>query len=205
MLDTVIIITTSDIPRALQREGNNIISDFVAKAILRQPSDNTLYSINAIQNIDSVEKRQIPVYNTMVYKDGLYNNYNSFKNQMPDMQGVVDARKDGSIYSIKITDSAGKKEKIKSKTLYAVINKGQIFIATEYGYYPAQKINDNFFFTGDVRIASSTRDVAGAQIAMGLVGAALASSGTQEKFDMTIDHLTGRFVHITRINIETNN
>ncbi len=30
----------------------------------------------------------------------------------------------------------------KTKNLYAVVCEGKIFIATDYGYYPAEKYND---------------------------------------------------------------
>jgi hypothetical protein len=50
---------------------------------------------------------------------------------LPDRQGMIDARKDSSIASVKILDPNGNKIKIKSKNIYAVVNKGQTFVATE--------------------------------------------------------------------------
>lgn len=202
-LDTILIVRIPDVAKAIQKEGNKIIADFVAKGLLLQPADTALYPIEVVKNIDSVEKRQIPAYNTTAYKDGLYNSYESFKNQIPDIQGLVALSKDGSISSVKIIDSAGKKIKLKSKSLHAVITKGQLFIATEYGYYPMQKISDNFYFTGNVRVAASSGDISSGQLALGLVGAALASSGNEARYDMIIDHLTGKFIHINRIKIST--
>jgi len=203
ILDTILIVRIPDVAKAIQKEGNKIISDFVSKGLLLQPADTTLYPIEVVENIDSVEKRQIPVYNTTAYSDGLYTSYASFKNQAPDMQGLVALNKDGSVSSVKMVDSAGKKIKLKSKSLYAVITKGKLFIATEYGYYSMQKISDNFYFTGNVRVAASSGDISTGQIAFGLVGAALASSGNEARYDMIIDHLTGKFIHITRLKIDT--
>jgi hypothetical protein len=118
------------------------------------------------------------------------------------MKGLVDFRKDGTITSVRITDTSEKKIKIKSKNLYAVIHKGNLFIATEYGYYPLQKINDNFFFTGDVKKAANSADISNAGMGFGLLGAGLASMGSRARYDMIIDHLNGRFFHLREIKID---
>ena len=198
-LDTTMIITGGDVSKIIEKEENKIIADFVARGLLQQPTDSMSYDLAGIKNIDSIEKRRIPVYNTANYVDGIYMNYSSFGNQLPDRQGMIDARKDGSISSVKMLDPGGNKIKLKSKNVYAIVNKGQIFIATEYGYYPVQKYNDRLIFTGDVRDAASNGDVAGGQFALGLVGAALARSGNQNTYDMCIDHRNGRFIRLRLI------
>ncbi len=198
-LDTTMIITGGDVSKIIQKEENKIIADFVARGLLQQPTDSMSYDLAGITNIDSIEKRRIPVYNTASYVDGIYMTYASFGNQLPDRQGMIDARKDGSISSVKMLDPGGNKIKLKSKNVYAIVNKGQIFIATEYGYYPVQKYNDRLIFTGDVRDAASNGDVAGGQFALGLVGAALARSGNQNTYDMRIDHRNGRFIRLRLI------
>jgi hypothetical protein len=198
-LDTVIIIKVSDIPKALLSEGNKIIADFIAKGLLQQPADTPSYSIGDVKNIDNIEKDQIPAYAAKKYTDGVYLSYASFKNQAPDKQGLVDLKRDGSISSVKMVDADGKKIKVKPKNVYAVITGGKPFVATEYGFYPLERINNVFLFTGDVRIAASTGDMRAAQFGFGLIGAALESSGNQETFDLIIDHRNGRFVHLRQI------
>jgi hypothetical protein len=198
-IDTVIIVTASNVTKALTVAGSNAINGFIARALLQGPSDSISYNINEVENMDSVEKQNILLYNAIKYTDGLYTSYTSFMKQQPDRQGIVDTRKDGSISSVKIIDSTGKKVKVKPATIYAVVDKGIPFIATEYGYYPLQKINNNFFFTGDVRIAASTGDMNSSGIILGLAGALLTKPGIEETFEMKIDYLNGVFIHIRAI------
>jgi hypothetical protein len=202
VLDTVIVITGTDVAKILMIIGNKIIADFVARGLRNLAWGNTIYSMSSLKNIDSVEKSEIPVYQATNYSDGIYTSYESFKIQVPDIKGLVDLKKDGTISSVKIMDTSGKKTKLKSKNLYAVIHKGHLFIATEYGYYPLQKINDNFFFTGDVKKAASSRDISVAQVGFGLLGAGLASMGSKARYDMIIDHLNGQFFHLREIKID---
>jgi len=202
-LDTVMIVKGPDASRTLTKEGNTILSDFIAKSLTLEPKEGFTYTFGDLKVMESIEKRRIPVYNTSTFNDGIYDDYNAFKNQVPDRQGIVQFGKDGSINSVKVLDSGGKKLKIKSKNIYAVIWKGRPFIATEYGYYPLEKINDNLFFTGDIKIASSAADIATAQVGFGLIGAALASSGSQKKYDLIIDHLNGKFIHLISISVDT--
>jgi hypothetical protein len=198
-MDTMMIIPGGDVSKIIQKEDNKIIADFVARGLLQQPTDSASYDLAGITNIDSIEKRRIPVYNTTSYVDGIYMNYTSFGNQLPDRQGMIDARKDGSISSVRMLDPNGNKVKLKPKNVYAIVNKGQVFIATEYGYYPMQRYNDQLIFTGDIRDVASNGDVAGGQFALGLIGAAIARSGNQNTYDMRIDHRNGRFIRLRYI------
>jgi hypothetical protein len=198
-LDTVIIIRVSDITKALLSEGNKVLSDFMAKGLVKPATDTSLYSIGDLKNIDSIEKRPILAYHIEKYVDGIYTSYISFKDQEPDKQGLIDMKRDGSISSVKIIDADGKKIKIKPKNIYAVIADGKPFIATEYGFYPLERVNNNFLFTGDVRIAPSNGDMRTSQMAFGLIGAALESSGNQVTYEMIIDYQNGKFIHLRAI------
>jgi hypothetical protein len=198
-LDTTIMMTSSDIIKVLQKQATEIISDFIAKELLLNPADTISYSIGDINNMDSIEKNQIPVYTTQKFTDGLYSNYESFKNQKPDIHGDVEIRRDGSISSIHIIDSTGKKIKLKSKNIYAVTNNGKNFIATQYDFYPLEKTNDDFTFTGEINIAASNADMNSSAFALGLTGALLAKSGNRETFIVMIDYKNGKFIHQARI------
>ena len=203
VLDTVIVVTAANVGKILTNAGNKIIANFIARGLLLQANEGVLYNMSSLENIDSVEKSHIPVYLATSYTDGIYLTYESFKNQRPEMKGQVDIKRDGSISSVKITDSLGKKIKLRSKSLYAVIAGGHPYIATEYGYYPLQKINDNFFFTGDIKIAASNQDIVSGELGFGLLGAGLAAMGSKARYDMIIDHLNGRFFHLREIKTET--
>lgn len=195
ILDTVLLVTSTDVLGVVEGEGNHILGNFLSSELTRKPQDAVLYHIQDIVNYDSIEKSRIPVYTATQYVNGIYYNYKSFCNQVPDQQGNIETNKHGTITRVEV-DTAGRKVKIKSKDLYAVVYKGMLYIATEYGYYPLEKVHNNLFFTGDVKVPASQGDKNGAQIAFGLIGRAIASAGTKTTYDMIIDPISGALVHL---------
>lgn len=195
-LDTVILCTVSDVVGTINLGGNFLLANFIRNALTLEATDSAIYSTRDLANIDSLERRQIPLYNTTTYVDGLYLNYSSFSKQLPDRQAMIETKKVGGLASVRVLDEQGKKVKLRSKNIYAVVYQGKPFIATEYGFYPLEKVRDDFFFTGDVRIAATNGEISGGQFAIGLIGAWAASKGTQETFDMIIDHQNGNFIHL---------
>jgi fructose-1,6-bisphosphatase/sedoheptulose 1,7-bisphosphatase-like protein len=89
--------------------------------------------------------------------------------------------------------------KLKSKKLYALVFDGKPYIATEYGYYPLEKVHNILTFTGKVKVAASEGDKNGAQMAFGLIGRAMASGGYEASYEMAIDPVSGVFVHLHKI------
>ncbi len=82
--------------------------------------------------------------------------------------------------------------------MYAFVYKGQPFVATEYGYYPLQKINDDFYFTGKAKVTANTGDVIAASLFFGIIGGLIASN-SEATFEMKIDHLNGGFIRLKEI------
>ena len=203
ILDSVMLITASDVLGVVQGYGNQVLADFIAMELTRKPDDPTLYHIQDIYRYDSIEKSKIPVFASTSFVNGIYNKYASFKDQNPDRQGYVTTEKDGSISKVEVDDPVkGKRVKLKPGSIYALVFKGKAYIATEYGYYPVERVGSNLYFTADVRVAASEGDKAGAQIAFGLVGRALASSGYKGRYEMIIDPVSGTLEHLHKIEID---
>jgi len=97
--------------------------------------------------------------------------------------------------------AAEKKTKVHPKNIYALVYKGLPFIATQYGYYSAQKgADNNFYFTGDVKTVVSQRDISTTQMGFGIIGAELARvAGNKDTYVMMIDYRTGGFIHLKKI------
>jgi hypothetical protein len=199
-IDTVLGFISAS-ANLLIREESKLISGFIATNLLAVAKDSTTYTTNDIAHIDSIEMQKIPVFSREDYTDGVYMSYKSFMAQSPDKPAIVDISKDGSISSVKVTDSSGKKTKVQPKHMYALVYKGQPFIATEYGYYSLPKGSDNnFYFTGDIRVATSQAGLNAAQIGFGLVGLALAGiSGDKETYVLMIDYRNGAFIHLKKV------
>jgi len=109
-IDTVSVFRFA-IPDILIQEESKLITGFIATNLQAEATGTTVYAINEVAHIDSIEMRGIPVFNTENYTDGLYTSYESFMAQSPDKQAIVDADRDGTISSVKTLDSSGKKNK----------------------------------------------------------------------------------------------
>lgn len=196
-IDTVILIKSFDVTRPLFRRSSYLISTFIADHLVQAPVVTRAFTFNDVLNLDQLEKRDIPVYATSSYKDGLYETYQSFMQQLPDKAIEVTMKKD-KISDVKTTGVDGKKEKVRAKEIYAIVHKGQPFIATDYGYYPLQKSGDDFYFTGKAKVTANTGDVIVAGVFFGIIGTLIASDASS-LFEMKLDHLNGGFMRIREI------
>ena len=192
-LDTTLVITyAAELPSVLAQEANQVIDDFIAKAILLPATTAAVYKYDDLVHIDSVEKRKIPVYNTSTYTEGLYGTYNAFMNQRPDVWGEVKEKSDGKL-SIRILDP--KWEDPKGLThIFAVVYKGVPYVVTHYGDYPLQKQNDDFYFTGKLRVTPATDGKAGVDVSSGLMG--ILPSADKADYRVLLDHTSGEFIHL---------
>lgn len=192
-LDTTLVITyAAELPSVLAQEANQVIDDFIANAILLPATAAVVYKYDDLVHIDSVEKRKIPVYNTDTYAEGLYGTYNAFMNQRPDVKGEVKEKSDGKL-SIRILDPKWEDPK-GLKHIFAVVYKGVPYVVTHYGDYPLQKQNDDFYFTGKLRVTPATDGKAGVDVSSGLMG--ILPSADKADYRVLLDHTTGEFIHL---------
>jgi hypothetical protein len=198
MVDTVVLIKAMDVTRALFRNGSKVITDFISSSLVQPPNDSMVYSYNDVLHIDSIEKRKVRLYNSNVFTNGVYNTFTSFFNQQPDITQFKTTEEKGSISAAKVADENGKFKKIKSKDIYAVVQNGNAYIATEYGYYPLTKEGDDFHFTGKAKVNAKAGDVIMASMFFGILGGLLASDA-EATFEMKLDHINGGFIRLREI------
>jgi hypothetical protein len=198
-IDTVLLIKSMDVTKGLFRNGSKLLNGFIADNLGKSNSGETPYSFTDIAHIDSIEKRKLKVYNVGTYTDGVYVTYQSFVNQIPDHTNMDVTLKRDTVSSVKAKGENDKMEKIKSKNMYAVIHQGKIFIATDYGYYPAEKYNDDFLFTGKAKVAASSGDMIAAGVFFGIIGSLIAENAANATFEMKIDHVNGGFIRLREI------
>ncbi|MES1181712.1 MAG: hypothetical protein ABUL44_02860 [Flavobacterium sp.] len=196
VIDTIIVIKSMDVTRGLFRNGSELISNFIGTNLLYKPEAGIAYTYNEVLRMDSIEKSKIPLYTRIEYTNGVYNNYNSFAYQTPDYMDMTVKLKDDMISSVKIQGKDGEMQKIDSKDIYAVVYEGKIFIATEYGYYPAEKKGENFYFTGKAKAQANNGDVIAASMFFGIIGGLIASEGSSATFRMKIDHKDGGLIRL---------
>lgn len=196
-VDTVIVLKSSiDVTRALLRAGRDTIGGFMAANILHEPA-GPLYTLRDLLNIDSVEKSSMKLYNTAAFEDGLYLNYKSFMEQMPDKPITVDGGTVGD-GAVKTTGKNGKPQKVNARNIYAVVFKGQPYIVSRGEYYLLKKEKNDFFFTGKAQVTARTGDVVAASILFGVIGGLIAANA-DATFEMKIDHVNGEFIRLKEI------
>lgn len=198
-LDTVLVIQSSwDVTKPMLRAGGEALTHLVLEGLTELPSDTTTYSLLDLMHIDSLEKSRIPLYCADAYVDGVYDRYASFAKQIPDHQADVVLGNDRTISSVRMKTENGKKRKVRSKALYAIVYKNHPYIATPFGYYPLEKKGSDFFFRGKAYVSPSTLTMAVATAFFGIPGE-LAASSASAVFEQKLDHLNGGFIQIRRI------
>lgn len=199
-VDTVVLVKSFDVTRAMFRRGSKAIHEFIGQHLVQAPDSGLLYSLAEVMALDSMEKRRLPVYNAATYTEGVYKSFDAFLQQQPEItNAAITVNKDAIPVTVKIMNEAGKQEKIRSKELYALVYQGKPYIATDYGYYPLEKKDDDFYFTGKAKVNANSGDVMMASLFFGIIGGLLASSPHAESFYMKIDHVGGGFVRIRQI------
>lgn len=199
LLDTTLVLPPKNLSPTLTDNAGKLISDLIARRLLQHSKSSTIYSIDDVKHIDSIDMQKIPLYTATGYTDGIYKSFQSFAQQMPDQQGTI--IEDGAnISTVKIAGADGKKIKLKPADVYAVVYKGQPFIATAFGYYKLVKTGDNnFYFSGLVKkLGDSDDDNKGPKLGLDK----LAGDGKGQNYIMMIDHRNGKLIHIRKIDAE---
>jgi hypothetical protein len=220
-----------DMSYMIMVSASNLISNELAKSIYKAPTDtNFVYTYN-IEKLDSIEKHKVKIldsldkhklqlYNENPLKDGLYQTFNSFKQQIPDMLCNVIMDND-SIKSIIIINGSTV-ESIEGKEIYAIVAKGIGYIKINNRYRKLKKENDEFYFTLNeneisenssntrknnnaiisVPISSGIIGVPGVSLALpiGLLIHAINSNKVPviKKVKMQIDYHTGGFIIVKK-------
>jgi hypothetical protein len=181
---------------ALQKElewtSNSALSEFIARGMQQPGQDFVTYSYDDVVHMDSIVKRRLLAYNVGTYNDGLYSNYAAFANQTPDLKGEVKLRSGGT-FDVKIHNPEWRDPK-EGRHIFAVVYEGVPYIVTHFGYYPLEKKDGDFYFTGKLRVASTQQEKAGAQFMFGMVGRALALD--KGVYRVVLDPATGEFIHL---------
>lgn len=199
-IDTVVVVKGIDVTKNLLRSGSKTLADLLATNLKKLSTDTVTYSMNDVAHYDSIEKKRFPLYNSSVYRNGIYNSFESFIQQAPDAElFTVEFSKGGRPITLKETNKNGKSEKLSSKKIYAFVYDNQPYIATDFGYYALVRKENDFYFTGKVKVQANSNDVVMASVFFGLIGALLASTPGSAESEMKMDHLSGGFIRIKEI------
>lgn len=195
--DSVVAVkSTYDVTKDVLKTGSEVMNGFIASNLSKEPVGTEVYSLDDIYKIEFFEKKNLAVYQTDVYKDGVYRSFRSFVDQTPDGQITAKVKKN-EIWDIFTSNKKGKKEKVWQKDTYAVVYNGVPYISTEFDYYPLHKKNGNIYFTGKARaIVFSADAIVTSTLFLVLLGGLLMPFYGEATFDMKIDHLNGGFIRL---------
>lgn len=167
---------------------SDLLATFIYTHLIEQPKEySEKYKLNELSDVINLEKARTPLYTTKKLADGIYNGYQSFINQLPDVEMSSFKSADSYVKDVKYIDPKSQKEtKVKSKKTFAIVIDGNPYIQIKGKYYPLDKEDNDFL----VRIQKSTSNSYG--ITFGLIGSVLMPYDTSTEYILLkMDHLDG--------------
>lgn len=198
-IDTFLVVEAKDVTKPLLEEANKTIGIFLRRALTKNFSYGSVLSLNEIVKIDSIEKLNIRVYNVSEYVDGVYTNFEAFKNQTPNYALFSITFEDGEITELKAKSRKGKVKRMKSDNVYAIVNKGKPYISAEFGYYPLVKNNNDFYFIGDDKINYLKDQVVKSNSFFNPTEYVYSPFPLTSTYEIKIDHVNGKFMRVKEI------
>jgi hypothetical protein len=136
-----------DVSGMLVASSAAMVSDFILNCIHRTIQDSTNYpELLKIAETKQIDKSKMSAYNTSQLKDGVYLDYESFKNQLPLYYCIVE--KD-SLKGIKVKTMDGDGIALSNDIkIYSVVYKGICYYNLGMNSYTIlTKENNDFYFT----------------------------------------------------------
>lgn len=197
-LDTLMSFSGLDVTKRLLRGGSETITKLIAHSLTATPIIISPVSYDDINHMDSIEKTRVKLYNVSTYKDGIYRDYNSFKDQKPDYVRMTCTLKNNALTVKGVNDIQG--DQVSLDHLYAVVYEGKPYIVTDYGNYPLRKEGNDFCFTGIAKLEGNAATMAAL---FGIAGALLTHDHASfAYFDIRMDHLNGAFIPYRQLSKE---
>lgn len=200
-IDSVIDHSSMDVTKATMKKGSEMVSTFIRKNISKKAVVTNHYTLEEIKNFDAIEKQNLSLYNSSELKDGIYKDFNSFKNQQPEKQ-IANVKFFGKFPKIIKTYEMvdGKEKEIRKNDNYAIVYQGipYIYVPVENLFSKAEKRDGDFYFTGKIKSGAKTGDVILASAFFGIIGGLIASNSSYP-FELKIDYLNGGFIPIKEI------
>ncbi|MGE8428748.1 MAG: hypothetical protein ACN6O7_12755 [Sphingobacterium sp.] len=82
-VDTAIVVKGMDVTKATLSRASELVNNLIFDALTKEVETTKSYNRSQIENYDDIQKKQLALYNTSTYKDGLYRSYGEFSRQTP--------------------------------------------------------------------------------------------------------------------------
>jgi len=205
-IDTLVIVENSDETTSLTKKASDIISNFIFNDQTHVSFKHKHCSYTEIIKIDSIEKSQSKAYCVGDYTNGVYTSFASFKKQIPDFKASKLKFRSTKLKKVYKTTGKNKQARIDDRNIFAVVEKGKMYISSEYGYYTLYKFNGDFYFIGK---GSTNRDIEDVLPNLGglffypinpvIITFITLTTSPKAYFEIKIDHVDGRFMRCKEI------
>jgi hypothetical protein len=198
-IDTAILVESPDVTKPLFDAASDAITQFILKNLDRNFSNTENFTLSQVVHMDELEKNRIKLYNSKEYVNGVYKNYVSFKNQVPDYKITEANYKDENLLILKVENEKGKKTKLRPNEFYAFVNEGKPFISAEYGCYILEKKDGDFYFKGEGKVPPEQVINYDAENGSTVKGNKNITVQQTALYEIRIDHIDGSLMRIKEI------
>jgi hypothetical protein len=187
-----------DVTKRLLRTSTEIIKEAIKDNASRQPMGASL-TFAEVSNIDSVEESQTLLYTSEKLTDGLYETFDEFKSQKPAYPIEEVTKGEDTLFYILLPN--GKKERMRRFDFtYSIVSNGKPYKVTgRRSLCPMEKSGNDFFCIANLQDSPNPGDALFYGILFGAVGYAIATAEAVHTYKVKIDHLTGRYIPVQRL------
>lgn len=193
--DTAIVVKGMDVTKATLARASDVVNNLIFDALTKNGDTTESYSLSEIEHYDDIQKKQLALYNTETYKDGLYLTYEEFALQTPS-GGQAQLREGDLNLGFFKENEKGKLKKVNPKDYYAVVHAGNPFISSQDQFYALIKEDDDFIFVGPVMETASATNVVVASVLLGAIGGVLVAGPETNYYAQKLDYANGTFIRM---------
>ncbi len=193
--DTAIVVKGMDVTKATLARASEVVNNLIFDALTKNGDTTKSYSLSEIEHYDDIQKKQLALYNTETYKDGLYLTYEEFALQTPS-GGQAQLREGDLNLGFFKENEKGKLKKVNPKDYYAVVHAGNPFISSQDQFYALIKEDDDFIFVGPVMETASATNVVVASVLLGAIGGVLVAGPETNYYAQKLDYANGSFIRL---------
>ncbi len=187
----------SDVTKEILQKGSDFLIDFVAINASKKIQSGNHYTYEQIKDFEGIAKESITLFHSSELKDGVYNDYQSLKNQLPDKE-LTNVKFYGNAPKIvRIYETVdGKEKEIKKEGIYAIIYKGELYpyLSIENLFTKAEKKDNDYYFVGKIKADPNSPNIF-PSYSYGSIGVSWTSRPIVP-FEMKIDYFNGDFIPI---------
>lgn len=201
-IDTILKVSKLDPVKNIKQSASELFRDFFLRSLTISAPGKNKKTYFEILKTDSIEKSNLKVYKESKFVNGVYMNFNSFKNQIPDYPNAKIIFSHGKIKKVKFININKSITTADPASIFAIVEKGNIYISTLSGFVPLIKKNNDFFFIDNGYISHDESDMSFTTTQLSVIDkTTILASDRKIYFEVKLDHIDGSFMRCK--NIET--